>query len=251
MAVDHLLVDGVARITLAEPPLNILRRLMLAEVRHLLEQLAKQPSARVLVVGSEGENFSAGASVEEHLPPDYKAMIPEFMETIQELLHFPLPTIAAVRGRCLGGGFELAMAADIVIAAESAVFGVPEIKLGVLPPAACAQLPALTSMGDAAVLVFSGTALDAQSAHRAGLVWRVVPDDKLHDEALALAGKIARHSAASLKMTKKALRAGTPWLDESMKRAADIYVKELMATEDAVEGLTAFMEKRKPEWSDR
>ncbi|HEX9885218.1 MAG TPA: enoyl-CoA hydratase-related protein, partial [Longimicrobiales bacterium] len=205
----------------------------------------------LLVLGAEGENFSAGASVEEHLPPDYKAMIPEFMETVLQLLHFPIPVVAAVQGRCLGGGFELAMAADIVLAAESAVLGVPEIKLGVLPPAACAHLPFLTSRGEAAVLVFSGTAIDPHSAQRAGLVWRVVADGNLEGEALALAEKIARHSSASLRMTKKALRAATPGVDDAMKKAADIYTKELMATEDAVEGLRAFIEKRPPTWRDR
>ncbi len=158
--------------------------------------------------------------------------------------------IAAVRGRCLGGGFELVQAADIVIAGAGAVFGQPEIALAVSPPAACALLPELCPPGLAADLVLSGDTISAEEAMSAGLVRRVVPDEGVDEAALELAGRIARHSAAALRETKRALRAGTASrLSEALDGAARIYIEDLMATQDATEGLEAFLEKRPPVWS--
>jgi cyclohexa-1,5-dienecarbonyl-CoA hydratase len=223
----------------------------MGRIREELAALAADPGLRVLVLRAEGKHFSAGASVEEHLPPEHERMIPEFMDTVRALHHFPLPVVAAVRGRCLGGGFELATCADLLIAGEGAVLGVPEIVLGVLPPAACAFLPRMVAPGPAAALLFTGDPLDAGAALDVGLVREVVPDDQVEARARAVAGRIARHSGASLRATKKALRAAAPGLDEALDRAARIYQEELMQTADAVEGLKAFVEKRSPEWSDR
>ena len=244
--------DGVGRVTLADPPLNILDRAALAGIRERLAALADEPSLRVVVVDAEGDHFSAGASVPEHLPPDYRTMIPEFAETIRALHAFPLPVLAAVRGRCLGGGFEVAQAADLVVAAESAVFGLPEIRLGVFPPAACALLPVLTDAGTAAELIFTGDPLDARAAAAAGLVRAVVPDAALEERVAELAGRIARNSAAALRVAKAALRAGAAaGPRDGLERATRLYLDELMATEDALEGLGAFVEKRPPAWSHR
>jgi cyclohexa-1,5-dienecarbonyl-CoA hydratase len=177
-------------------------------------------------------------------------MIPEFIATIARLAAFPAPVVAAVRGRCLGGGFELVQAADLVVAGEGAVFGQPEIVLGVLPPAACALLPELCGRVRAAELVLTGDTITAVQARDVGLVTRVVPDDRVDAEAGALAGRLARHSAAALRVTKRALRAGTaPRLAEALRAAERLYLDELMATRDAVEGLTAFLEKRTPTWT--
>ncbi len=255
-------------ITLDSPPLNILTREVLGRLRGQLAQLAEQPDLRVLLLRSEGKHFSAGASVEEHLPPACESMIPEFGETVLALWDFPLPVVAAVRGRCLGGGFELVQAADLVIAADDAVFGQPEIALGVFPPAACALLPRLVGAARAAELVLGGESLSAAEAEAAGLVRRVVPGACLDDAAQGLARQIARHSGAALRLAKKALRGaagaaqgkgkGKGNGDGSdhgvaghLRTATDIYLNELMRTADAREGLRAFLEKRRPEWSDR
>ncbi len=248
MPVDLELADGIARATLNDPPLNILTRDLLAELRGTLAELSGDPTLRVLVVGAAGKHFSAGASVEEHLPDQVGEMIPEFMETILAVDAFPLPVIVAVQGRCLGGALELALAGDLVLASEGALLGVPEIQLGVLPPAACVQLPALASPGVAAELVYTGAPIDAHSACAAGLVLRVVPEESLHEEATELAGRIAARSGAALRVAKKALRAGRGALDARMAGVAHIYLHELMATADATEGLTSFMEKRPPAW---
>ncbi|MGD2154757.1 MAG: enoyl-CoA hydratase/isomerase family protein, partial [Gemmatimonadales bacterium] len=115
MAIQTSIEDGLGRLVLSQPPLNILTRELLAGVRQELSRLAAEPSLRVLLVSAEGKHFSAGADVGEHLPPTYEEMIPEFVDTIAAIDAFPLPVVAAVQGRCLGGGFELAMAVDIIV----------------------------------------------------------------------------------------------------------------------------------------
>jgi len=246
---------AIGFVTLNSPPLNILTRNVLAVVRRELAALAREPALRVVVLRAEGRHFSAGASVEEHLPPACDALIGEFGETVLALRDFPLPVIAAVRGRCLGGGFELVQAADLVLAADDAVFGQPEIGLGVLPPAACALLPALVGRPLAAELIFTGASLTAAEAQAAGIVRRVVPGAELDDAVDGLARRIARHSGAALRLAKRALGQadGAPGAQPAVGvgRAGRIYLDELMKTEDALEGLRAFLEKREPHWSDR
>lgn len=243
--------DGVGRIVLDHPPLNILTRAVLAELRRAFESLADNRTLRVLLLSAHGKHFSAGASVEEHLPPAHAELIPEFMNTVAALDDFPVPTVAAVHGRCLGAGFELVLATDIVVAADTATLGQPEIRLGVFPPAACALLPTRVSRGAAARIVFTGDAVTATEAHGLGLVTQVVADAELEEVATTVAARIARHSAGALRLAKRALR--HPDDPERRRRgfsyASDIYLHQLMRTDDAAEGLHAFLEKRRPAWS--
>jgi cyclohexa-1,5-dienecarbonyl-CoA hydratase len=239
---------GVARVVLDNPPVNVLTRGVLAELRQTLRRLAGVRDLRVLVLSAAGKHFSAGADVAEHLPPVYRDLIPEFVETVLGLADFPLPVIAAVQGKCLGGGFELVTAADIVIAAEDATFGQPEIKLGVFPPAACVLLPAICPRGTAAELLYTGEPITAQQAREAGVARRVVPGDQLEETALALAERIARHSGAALRFTKRCVRDAWVVQRELLFRASRLYVDNLMGTEDAVAGLAGFLEKRQPVW---
>jgi cyclohexa-1,5-dienecarbonyl-CoA hydratase len=252
MTVTRSLDGAVGRLTLDQPPLNILTREVLGQLRAELAALATEPRLRVLLLSAAGKHFSAGADVREHLPPDHAALIPEFLDTIAVLDAFPLPVVAAVQGRCLGGGFELVQAADIVVAGASAVFGQPEILLGVVPPAACALLPARVGRGAAAELVYGGDPLTAAEAALAGLVRRVVPDDEVSDAALAVATRIARHSAAALRLAKQALRGGeSAATAAALREQGERYLHSVMATQDALEGLLAFVEKRVAAWSDR
>jgi cyclohexa-1,5-dienecarbonyl-CoA hydratase len=241
--------DGVAHVLFDAAPLNILTQTLVAELRGTLATLGEDRSVRVLVVSAAGRHFSAGASVEEHLPGAVETMLPELMETIGTLDRFPMPVIFAVQGRCLGGALEVVLAGDMVIAAEGALLGVPEIQLGVLPPAACVQLARLVPAGIAAELVFTGAPIDADAAQRAGLVLRVVAADVLLDEAMTLARSIALHSRAALVEAKRALRTGRGDTDSLMTEVSRIYLEDLMRTADAVEGLESFIEKRPPEWS--
>ena len=251
MGVTTTFEKGIGHLALDFPPLNILTRAALAELRAALTQCAAAPGLRVLVLGAAGKHFSAGADVGEHLPPHHLALIPEFLETIDLLDAFPLPVIAAVRGKCLGGGFELVQAADMIVAGEGAAFGQPEIVLGVFPPAAAVLLPMRLPPGLAARIVYSGDPVTAAECERGGLVTRLAPDEAVDDVALELARRIARHSGAALRLAKKAMRgAGADGRKEALRQAGEVYLQDLMETRDAVEGLGAFVEKRQPAWSD-
>jgi cyclohexa-1,5-dienecarbonyl-CoA hydratase len=244
--------EGIGELVLNNPPLNILTRDVMHQLREHLAQLRDETSLRVLILRSEGKHFSAGADVGEHMPPEYEEMIPEFIETVGAVDSFPLPVIAAVRGRCLGGGFELIQPADFVIASQQASLGQPEIMLGVLPPAACAILPQLCPPSVAAEIVLTGDTIDAALALQHGLVWKVVADSELESTAVELAQRMARHSGAALRNAKRTLREVTaPARAHALHRAGRIYIDDLMQTQDAVEGLKAFTEKRKAEWQHR
>ena len=242
--------NGIARLILRAPPLNILTCELLRELRGALDEVRPRHDLRVLLIEAEGRHFSAGASVEEHLPASYRVMLDEFTHTILALYEFPLPIIAAVQGRCLGGGFELVQAADLIVAADDAQFGQPEIQLGVIAPAACALLPRKIRAANAAELLYTGAPMSAGAAEVAGLVLRVVPAAQLHAEALAVAHQMARHSAAALRLTKRALRAAAGSIEPALQATSNVY-EDLMATHDAVEGLNAFVQKRTPQWTHR
>jgi cyclohexa-1,5-dienecarbonyl-CoA hydratase len=245
----ELLDAGIGALTFGAPPLNILTRALLAELRGGLERLCGERTLRALVLDTEGPHFSAGADVGEHLAPEFRAMIPEFLDTVLLLARFPVPVIAVVRGQCLGGGFELAQAADLIVAEEGARFGQPEILLAVFPPAACALLPRRCPRGLAAEILFTGDPIDAQRALAAGLVNRVAPGGSGREQALALAARIARHSGAALRATKRALALGEAGGEAGLRGAEALYLGDLMETRDANEGLRAFVEKRRPAWT--
>jgi cyclohexa-1,5-dienecarbonyl-CoA hydratase len=249
MTVATTTESGIGRIELDRPPLNILTRDMLRDVREQLRRLAEQPDLRVLLLTATGDHFSAGADVGEHLPPHYLSMIPEFLDTVAALDAFPVPVVAGVRGRCVGGGFELVQPVDLIVAGQGASFGQPEIALGVFPPAACVLLPGRLPPSLVSRLIYSGESIPAAEAERWGLVARVVPDGDVEQEALADARRIARHSAAALRAAKAALRGGGAVARHAALRAAgQVYLHDLMETHDAVEGLRAFTDKRRPVW---
>lgn len=247
MTVTALVSNGIGRLVIDNPPLNILTRAELASIRSELARLADLPDLRVLVLAACGKHFSAGADVAEHIPPHHLTLIPDFLATVAALDAFPVPVIAAVRGKCLGGGFELIQPADIIIAAETAAFGQPEILLGVFPPAAVVLLPGRLPPGVVAETIYSGDPFPAAEAERRGFVTRLVPEDALERVADEVAGRIARHSAATLRAAKHALHPPVP--RAALSRAGQIYLHELMETRDAVEGLRAFVEKRPAAWS--
>jgi len=240
--------NGVARVTLDRPPLNILTRDLLGRLRAELATLGTDPTLRVLILDAAGRHFSAGADVGEHLPPEYEDMIPEFLDTVRAVSDFPLPVLAAVQGRCLGGGFELVQAADIIIAADDAVFGQPEIALGVLPPAACVFLGERCGRSAAAEWIYTGDPVDARGARDAGLVRHVVPRAELAHRTEDLARRIARHSAATLRVVRQCLDRGGVRRSAALDEVRHLYVHRLMETSDAVEGLQAFVDRRDPSW---
>ncbi len=241
--------DGIGRIELDRPPLNILTRELLRKLTTEVQRLSEQPDLRVLILTGAGAHFSAGADVGEHLPPHHLSLIPDFLDTVAALDGFPLPVVAAVRGKCLGGGFELVQPVDVVVAGESAVFGQPEIVLGVFPPAACILLPERVPAAVAARLIYRGDPMTAAEAERWGFVARVVADEDVERAALEEAQRLTHHSAVALRAAKAALRGpGAATRRAALRAAGNIYMHDLMESHDAVEGLRAFTEKRRPVW---
>lgn len=243
--------DGaVARVTLASPKANILDRKMMLDLMESLNGLEWNRNPKVVVIGSEGPHFSFGASIEEHLPAQIGRTFVQLRELLRALLLLPAPTIAAVRGQCLGGGFELALACDLIIAEETAQFALPEIKLGLFPPAGAALLPVRIGASRAAEMVITGTSTVATEAKAAGLVHRIAAAGDL-EPALErwLAADFLPRSDSALRYAAQASR--RPLLhavDDELPALEELYLNGLMQQPDAVEGIIAFLEKRQPRW---
>jgi cyclohexa-1,5-dienecarbonyl-CoA hydratase len=246
--------DGVARLVLNKPPYNVLDIAMMQEINRALEELNGDPSAKVLVFeAAEGSKaFSAGVDVSEHTADKVDEMIEVFHRIFRLLDALDVPTLAVVGGAALGGGCELALFCDMIVASEKASFGQPEIQVGVLPPIAVVALPGIIGPKKAMELVLTGDRIRADEAERLGLVNKVVPPDELQAATGELLGKLAQLSAAVLRLTKRAVKVGSVGrFEEGLAAVEELYLGPLMATEDAQEGLAAFMEKRAPVWKDK
>ena len=236
----------VARLTLARPPLNVLNIAMLTEMNTYLESLISDSGVSALVINGEGRMFSSGVDVPEHKPDMVDEMIGTFHRTFRLMHQLPIPTIAAVHGGAYGGALELAIFCDIVLAADDARLGVPEIKLGVFPPLAIAHLASIVGVKKAAELIFTGDLVDAQEALRIGLVNHVYPAEQFAAEVDKFVGKFSKLSGYSLRSAKDAFRKSVLTdFDRSLQAAETVYLKELMRGSDPTEGLVAFMEKRR------
>lgn len=254
-ATDHFATleidEGVARLTLHRPPLNILTLEGIRELSGALDAMAGQSRLKGLVLAARGRVFCAGVDVADHTPERTGPMIREFCALFTQLRNLQVPTIAVVQGAALGGGTELAVACDMVLAAASARFGQPEIKLAVFPPIAAALFPQLIGYQQAARLLFSGATITAAEAAQLGLVTTVVADDELDTALERFLAQLRGMSAAALRMTKRALLYGADLgVTGSLPTIADLYLHDLMATADAHEGVQSFLEKRQPAWRD-
>lgn len=242
----------VARITLNNPPLNVIDIPMMEELAQSITKLESSGDVSVIVLSGEGKAFSAGVDVAAHTPDKIEQMLAKFHGVIRALVGSKKATVASVHGHCLGGGAELAMACDIVYTTDSAQWGFPEIKLGCYPPVACAALAALVGQKRAAELLLTGRAIDGKEAAAIGLATRALPESELSsavDEAVA---QLSRLSSAALCITKKAIYAWDAMhFDKGLARAEKLYLEELMKTADAHEGIRAFLEKRAPRWTGK
>jgi cyclohexa-1,5-dienecarbonyl-CoA hydratase len=243
--------ENAYRITLDDPPLNILDIEMLEALRDAIARV--KPDRHALIVDAAGEKaFSAGASVQDHLGDRVVTMLDRFHDCFRLLAKLDLVTVALVRGAALGGGCELAMACDFVLASERAKFGQPEINLGVFPPVAAYQLSRIAPQRRGLELLLTGDTIDAQTASSLGLVNAVFPLADFDARAAEWLQRLFKQSASSLRFAKKAFRlAQSADFDERLAAVERLYLEELMKTSDANEGLAAFVEKRKPAWSGR
>ncbi|MGQ9583184.1 MAG: enoyl-CoA hydratase/isomerase family protein [Thermoplasmatota archaeon] len=251
----HITFDvagGTARLVLRRPPVNILNIEMMRELNDALVRAQKAEGLRALVISAEGRYFSAGVDVGEHTKDKVREMIKVFHSIFENLTRVDAPTVALVGGTCLGGGCELALFCDIVLASERARFGQPEIKVGVFPPIAAYLLPNTTACKHAAEILLTGETYTAAEMRAMGLVNRVFPEESFESESEAFITKLTSSSSVVLSLAKRAMRGALgKTYSEAIPAIEELYLEKLMATEDASEGLAAFIGKRKPAWRDR
>lgn len=246
--IDYRCDHRVAHVTIRRPPVNVLDRATIAELGQAFA-LAEADGASVLVLQSaDSRTFSAGVSVQDHSPEVVAATMRDFHALFRRLYRAPYVTIAKVKGRCLGGGCELALFCDLVIASDTAQFALPEISLACFPPLAVSAFP--YRFGRAAMeLALTGEAVPAEVALRAGLVSRYAPRDEIDEAVEKLAASLAAKSAPALKLTvQTARRLWSPGFEKALEDAERVYLEQLTSLGDYVEGMRAFLEKRAPKY---
>ena len=244
--------DGrLLRLRLNRPKANIIDAEMIAALDAALAQHADNTGLTAILLDAEGPHFSFGASVEEHLPEQCAAMLKALHALIRRMVECPAPILVAINGQCLGGGLEVAAAGHLLFAAPEASLGQPEIKIGVFAPAASCLLPERIGQARAEDLLYSGRSISGTQGAAIGLVNEAVADP----EAAALAwfdAHLADKSASSLRQAVKAARAGfAERVSAKLETVERLYTDELMASRDALEGLTAFIDKRPAKWEHR
>lgn len=241
-----------AAFRLSHPKGNIITAETIAALASGLEGVGANPHLKLITIEGDGEDFSYGASIPEHAPERIGYVLPAMHRLIKGLLDAPAVTAAVVRGRCLGGGFELALACDFIFAADNATFGLPEIALGVFPPAGAALLAFRTDGARATRTILTGESRGAADWHQAGLIELLAPAAALD---AAVEGWFARHmaprSAAALRHAAAAARLTlAAHVRHTLPELERLYLDTLMRTHDAAEGVAAFLAKREPRWTD-
>lgn len=240
--------NGAAFLTLNRAPLNVLNIAALSQLESALIALSCDEGIRVLVLRAAGKMFSAGVDVADHTPDKVGEMIPLFDRVCSLLANFPVPTLAVVHGHALGGGCELVLCCDLAVMSEGAKIGQPEIQLAALAPIAGMRLPRITTYRVAADMLFTGRTLAAEEAMRCGLINTVVPAEQLDRCMEEKVAQLTSLSRVALTTTKRALQLGFGNWEAPSTEMERLYLEELMKTEDAREGLAAFLEKRSPMW---
>ena len=239
------------RITLNDPPLHILDIAMLEELRDALESVNADRHALV-IDATRSRAFSAGASVQDHAPDRVSEMLARFHDCFRKLARLDVVTIALVRGAALGGGCELALACDFVLASDNARFGYPEITLGVFPPVGAWQMSRQVLPRRGLELFLVGEPVDADTAASLGMVNAVFADEDFDAAARSWMERLFNKSASSLRIAKRAYRlAAAGEFESRLAETERLYLEELVRTHDADEGIAAFIEKRKPLWENR
>ncbi len=245
--------DRTAFITLNRPPLNVLNLAMLRELKDAVDSVRSDDAVDLLVLRGNGERaFCAGVDVKDHT----REKVPEMLETvhgvIRSLLSLPQVTIALVRGACLGGGCELASSCDLILASEDSFFSTPEINVGCYPPVALARFPSQLGYHRAAEIILTGKKISSQEALAIGLINRVAPVDAIDNALESLLQELKGKSRAVLRIALKGLReTSLAGFSRALERSEQLYLDELLKTEDVEEGVQAFLEKRKPRWNHR
>jgi cyclohexa-1,5-dienecarbonyl-CoA hydratase len=241
--------DGLATITLDRPPLNVLHIPMMAKINVLLETVLGEVNLAAVVLRAKGKVFSAGVDVSDHTADKVGEMIQQFHGIFRKLAATDALTIAIVNGAALGGGCELATFCDIVLASDRAKFGQPEVQVGVFPPIAACVLPLRVGILKAIELNSVGMVIEAQEAHRIGLVNQVFPADGFDERVERYLDDIRKLSRPVVRLAKRATAlAFRQQFLEHLEQVERLYLNDLMKLSDAHEGIAAFQGKRQPSW---
>jgi len=250
-AVRYTREGGVGRLVVDRPPVNVLDLATMEAMDSALGEAAADPRIRVLAISGAGKAFSAGVDVADHTPDRVGRMLELFHGLIRRLLAFETPVVGLVHGAALGGGCELALACDLILARDDLKLGQPEIQLAVFPPVAAALLPRLIGRQGALDLILTGRTLGAAEALRMGLVSRVFSAAEFAAGTGAALADMAARSGPALRLAKRAVTAGEALpFGAALERAEALYLDELMKLPDAQEGIAAFMERRPPVWKE-
>jgi len=243
--------DDVAYLNLNNPPVNIMTAAMMDEISAALETVAGDKSLKAVAFTAGGKAFCAGADVGEHKPAQAPAMIASFGGLFRRLDALEVPVVMAVGGAAMGAGFELILMADVLLAADNAMFGQPEIRLGFFAPVGVVELPALVGRAKAMEITCTGRTYSATEMADLGLVTRVVPAGELGDALEGVLKDIRRASPLVLRLNTRTLkrsRAGD--FAAALAEAERVFLEDLMTSDDPVEGIEAFYAKRRPEWKN-
>lgn len=254
-ASDFLIIERdeqVARITLNRPKHNVLNIPMMNDLNAELASIAADDGLKCLVITGEGRSFCAGVEVADHKPEQVDEMVAVFNRIFELINDIDIPVIAAVNGACLGGGMELAIACDIIIASKKAIFGQPEIKLGFFPPYAALRLPELVGPAKAIEIVTTGRNYTAKEARKMGFVSQVEDPEELDDAVARYIKEICMASPLILRLNKRAVKRhlGTSFF-QGVDLVSNYFLKTMMKTEDTLEGIASFEEKRRPAWKNK
>jgi len=243
--------DDVAYLNLNNPPVNIMTAAMMDELSVALETVAEDRSLKAVAFTAGGKAFCAGADVGEHRPEQAPAMIASFGRLFRRLDALEVPVVMAVGGAAMGAGFELILMADVLLAAEGAKFGQPEIRLGFFAPVGVVELPALVGRAKAMEITCTGRTYAADEMAAMGLISRVVPAAELDATLEAVLKDLRRASPLVLRLNTRTLKRARPGdFAASLAEAERVFLEELMTSDDPVEGIEAFYAKRRPEWKN-
>lgn len=241
--------ERIACITMSREPLNVLHNPMMTEFNSLLESILSRVDLSAIVIGATGKAFSAGVDVKDHSADKVADMIHNFHGIFRKLASTDALTIAAVQGAALGGGCELACFCDIVLASERAKFGQPEVQVGVFPPVAACVLPMQVGIKKAIEFNALGQTINAEEAHRIGMVNAVYPADSFDQQVNDYLDGIRKLSCPIVRMAKRATcMVVREQILAHLDKTEALYLGELMTVADAHEGIAAFLEKRAPTW---
>ncbi len=255
MSFRHIKTDyanGLARVTLARPKHNVLNIEMMKELSAALSSLATDEGLKCVVISGEGPSWCAGVDVGEHSPELVAEMMSSFNGIFETMEKIEVPLIAAVHGPCLGGGMELAIASDIIVASTKATFGQPEIRLGFFPPYAAIRLPELVGPARAIEICTTGRIYSADEAMAMGLISRVAGEEAFGEAVESVAGSLLLSSPLIIRLNKSAVKRHIGMaFSQALAGVTDLFLNRLMKTEDTLEGIKSFYEKRKPDWKNR